>query len=159
MGSVQSFAPIQLRRGELTDLGPLEALELAVFSGDRLSRRQLRHHLRTASSDLWVAHDGQSLLGYALLLRRRGSGSGRIYSIAVSPSARGMDLGTRLLTAIESSASAQGLKQLRLEVRVDNAAAIKLYLRNGYQRYAQRAGYYEDGADALCMRKGLRAEG
>ncbi|MCB1608530.1 MAG: ribosomal protein S18-alanine N-acetyltransferase [Xanthomonadales bacterium] len=155
MGETRPFAQIQLRAGTLADLNSLLALEVAVFSGDRLSRRQLRHHLRADSSDLLVASGAGALLGYALLLHRRGSSMGRIYSIAVSAQARGLGLGSRLLEAIESTAAERGLRRMQLEVRADNEAAIKLYLRHGYLRYAQRPGYYEDGAEALCMRKAI----
>jgi ribosomal protein S18 acetylase RimI-like enzyme len=62
-------------------------------------------------------------------------------------------LGQRLLEAIESEARRAGLAELRLEVRTDNVAALQLYQRNGYQRFAERSGYYEDGCNALRLRK------
>jgi ribosomal protein S18 acetylase RimI-like enzyme len=36
---------------------------------------------------------------------------------------------------------------LRLEVRADNVAAIRLYERHGYRRIGRLAAYYDDGAD------------
>ncbi len=155
MGDSNSPATVQLRPGAPEDLDALTELELAAFSGDRLSRRQLRHHLRSPRSTLIVAVGANQLFGYALLLTRTGSQRGRLYSIAVSELARGMTLGARLLAAIEAAAVAAGLTTMQLEVRTDNDAAIKLYLRSGYVRYAQRPGYYEDGGEAVCMEKGL----
>ena len=42
-----------------------------------------------------------------------------------------------------------------LEVRADNAPALALYERNGFERLALRRGYYGPGADAVVMRRRL----
>jgi ribosomal protein S18 acetylase RimI-like enzyme len=44
---------------------------------------------------------------------------------------------------------------LRLEVRIDNAAAIGLYERSGYRRGKRLPHYYEDGADGWRYEKSL----
>lgn len=142
-----------LRPARAADLAALVALEQAVFSGDRMAARQFRHHLDSPSGDLVVATGNGGLLGYALLLRRRGSRIGRIYSIAVSAQARGSGLGRALLEHLEGLAHAHGLTEIRLEVRKDNAGAITLYQRAGYEIFSERAAYYEDGVDAWRMRK------
>lgn len=146
---------LRLRRGALGDLQALQALENTVFSGDRMSLRQFRHHLSAPSSDLIVAVAGDVLLGYALLFRRRGSNIGRVYSIAVAAAARGQGLGARLLERLEAIARSHALGEIRLEVRTDNAAALTLYERRGYRRFAVRSVYYEDGCDAQRLSKPL----
>lgn len=88
------------------------------------------------------------MAGYALVLLRRGSRVARLYSIAVDPALRGAGLGARLLADAEAQAHKAGAGALRLEVRVDNAAAIKLYERRGYRRFARLPDYYQDGAEA-----------
>jgi len=148
---------VRLRRATRHDLAGLNALEQQVFSGDRLAPRQFVYHLENPSSDLIVARSSGELLGYALLFRRRLSERARIYSIAVSGAARGQGLGVRLLRRLESTARAHGAKEMRLEVRKDNAAALGLYERAGYQRFGEYPGYYEDGADAWRLAKKLRA--
>jgi ribosomal-protein-alanine acetyltransferase len=153
--SGQRRLSLRLRRGAERDLDALLALEHSVFSGDRLSRRQFRHHVDARSSDLIVAASAAGVDGYALLFSRSGSLIGRIYSIAVAPSARGQGLGNRLLQRLESIARARGLAEMRLEVRKDNDAAIALYERRGYQRFDERRGYYADGADAWRLSKSL----
>lgn len=144
---------LEIRSGGVQDLARLVALENDSFVGDRLSRRSLRRHLGNASSDLLVALDDGELAAYALVLRRRGSRLGRIYSIAVDARARGRGLGQCLLDAIECQARRHDLTELRLEVRTDNEAAVRLYRRNGYQPFGRHAGYYADGVDALRLRK------
>lgn len=148
---------VRVRRGARLDLAALIALEQTVFSGDRLSPRQLGHHLDNEVSDLIVATAaGHGLLGYALLFRRRNSAVARVYSIAVAAQARGLGVGARLLRRLEAIARTHGLAEVRLEVRKDNAGAIALYERSGYRRFGERIGYYEDGADAWRLAKSLK---
>lgn len=146
--------PCRLRPARAADLDALVALE-ARFPGDRLRPRQFRHHLESPRACLRVLACGSELAGYALLLRRRGSTIARLYSIAIDPARRGQGLGARLLRDIEVQARRDGASALRLEVRVDNAAAIRLYERAGYLRFGQRPGYYEDGACAWRYQKRL----
>lgn len=137
---------VQLRDARPADLPALLALE-AGFPGDRLSARQFRHHLGNPRARLRIADAGGAVLGYHLLLLRRGSGLARLYSIAVDAAARGLGLGRRLLADAEAQARAAGRHGLRLEVRQDNAAANALYLAAGYRRLAALPAYYDDGAD------------
>ena len=57
----------------------------------------------------------------------------RILSIAVKPSWQGRGLATMLMTAADEYFRAQGVRRIRLEVRPDNIAAVKLYLHAGYK--------------------------
>ena len=148
--SVRTAAP--------ADLGALVALELRAFSGDRMSRAQYRRHLASAGAAVLVADaPGEELLGSALVFFRRGSTLARLYSIATAPAARGRGIGAQLLAAAEGAARDRGCRALRLEVRVDNAAAIALYERAGYRRIGRYADYYQDGADAWRYDKSLTA--
>jgi ribosomal protein S18 acetylase RimI-like enzyme len=138
----------------VADLPQLLLLEQASFSGDRLSARSFRRWLRAQPAALSVATSAQApqaLLGYALLLMPARSGAARLYSLAVSAAARGAGVGAQLLAACCEQARAAGRSELRLEVSVHNRAAIRLYLRAGFRLYGRRHGYYEDGADALCL--------
>lgn len=152
-------APIDLprvRRGEPGDLDALVALEDSAFDGDRLSRAQYRRHLDSVTAQVLVASaNAQPLLGSAVLFFRRGSALARLYSIATAPLARGRGVGAALLGAAEAAARQRGCRALRLEVRVDNAAAIGLYERAGFRRIGTYAHYYEDGADAWRYEKAL----
>ena len=149
---------MQIRPAAISDLDALLQLEQAAFSGDRLSRRQLRHHLMTPGRWLLLALEGGDLLGYALLLRRERSSVGRIYSIAVAAAARGRGVGAALMRALAERASQAGLRELRLEVRDDNTAAQQLYRRLGYQRFGRRERYYDDGMDAQRWRLPLSSD-
>ncbi len=144
-----------LRSGTLADLPELMALETSSFSGDRLSARQYRHHLRHPRNRLLVAEMSGRVVGSALVFLRRGSDLARLYSIAVADAARGRGLGAALLAASEKAAREAGARRMRLEVRNDNPSAIRLYQARGYAVFAHRPDYYEDGCPALQMEKPL----
>jgi [ribosomal protein S18]-alanine N-acetyltransferase len=145
----------QIRAARPADVPALLALE-ALFPGDRLSPRQFRHHLRNPRARLRVLRQAGRLVGYALLLLRRGSRVARLYSIVVDPAERGRGHGARLLADAERQARRAGALELRLEVRTDNLAAATLYERRGYGRIGRREGYYEDGAAAWRYGRSLQ---
>nr|WP_073525109.1 N-acetyltransferase [Pseudomonas fluorescens] len=143
------------RVATVDDMSDLVALEQQCFSSDRLSPRSVRWMIRRANGQLWVAQQHGQLLGYALVLFRRGTRFARLYSLAIAEHARGIGLGNQLLGHIETCALEQGCAYLRLEVRTDNPGALALYDRNGYRRFAVVEDYYQDHTAALRLEKTL----
>src|SRR5450432_3789101 len=153
-------APLfHIRRATLADLDALVALERRAFTTDHLSRRQYRRHLLSSTAVVLAAVDGSGLLGKAVIFFRAHGDIARLYSIAVCDEARGRGLGEAVLAAAEEIARDRRCSRMRLEVRQDNAGAIRLYERRGYQRFAARPRYYEDGADAWRYEKVLERNG
>jgi len=152
-------AAFRIRRAVPADLDALVGLEQSAFTTDRLSRRQFRRHMQSTSAAVLAAVEGGTMLGNAVVFFRSGTRSARLYSIAVARTERGRGLGEALLSAAESAARGRGANRLRLEVRPDNRAAIRLYERRGYRRFGACAGFYEDGADAWRYEKVLKAKG
>ena len=158
--SPQADGALKVRVACLDDLDALVALENATFSTDRAERRAIRHAIRSPSMTVLVAllieADGTNVLvGAATLERRRNSRSARLSSIAVVSSRAGLGLGGRLLQAVEDEARRHGCTRLRLEVRADNGAGLRLYERRGYTRFEVREDYYEDGMEAWCYERTL----
>lgn len=146
---------ITLRPARIDDLDALVELEKRCFDSDRLSRRSFRHWLRQDDPGLIVAEDQSGLAGYALVILHRGTRLARLYSIAIDPDRRGQGLGERLMGAAEAYAHEHKRLYLRLEVRRDNRAAIRLYERLGYRLFGEHPDYYEDHEDALRFQKRL----
>lgn len=145
-----------IRPARLDDLDAIEALENRVFSGDRLSRRSLRRYIAASGALMLAALSDEAFSGYALIGLRKASAKASLYSIAVDPDMGGRGVGRALMLAAERGAAAHGRAALTLEVRSDNAGAIALYDKLGYERFDVIADYYEDGQSALRMRKALR---
>lgn len=154
-------AAFRIRRATPADLPALLALERSAFTTDHLSPRQYRQHLDSPTALVLAAVDRGRLLGKAVVFFRDNSDVARLYSIAVAEGARGRGIGEALLAWAERDARRRGATRMRLEVRQDNASAMRLYERRGYVRFAARPGYYEDGGDAWRYEKalGLKAEG
>lgn len=132
----------------------MAALE-AVFPTDRMSRRNFQDLLRRGHGSVLVYSDGPTVLGDAVILYRRNSQTARIYSLVVEPAQRGRGIAQALLAAVEADARTRKCRALCLEVRPDNAAALRLYSRLGYTVDQRIAHFYEDGSPALRLSKTL----
>ncbi|MBE0546149.1 MAG: peptidase C39 family protein [Rubrivivax sp.] len=156
--SAQPVEPVHCVRASVSDLAALSALEEAAFDGDRISPRSWRQLLRSRSALVTTARSSGAaagLLGATVVLRRARSSVARLYSIAVAPAARGRGTASRLLGEAIGLARDSGAAVLRLETRADNHAAQRLFARHGFSPLDRKAGYYEDGADALRFQKSL----
>ncbi|WP_375175726.1 GNAT family N-acetyltransferase [Pseudooceanicola sp.] len=82
-----------------------------------------------------------------------------LLTIATPPSLRRRGLGRACLTGFDTAARARNARQAFLEVAANNAAAIALYLGNGWTISGKRPGYYRapDGSrvDAQILGKPL----
>ena len=149
----------QLRAGAVSDLNKLVALENHCFSNDRLSRRSFRHYLTAKNAELVVADSDGQLLGYGLLLLRRGTLLTRLYSLAVHEDARGQRLAEAMVLWLEQRATARGKRYMRLEVAEHNQSAQRLYERMGFLPFGMFEHYYEDDTNAIRMQKALPLSG
>ncbi len=79
-----------------------------------------------------------------------------IMKVAVAPECRRTGLAARLTEKALEEARREGCRRAILEVRVSNAAAIRLYARLGFEPIGERRRYYRPtGEDALVMAKFL----
>ncbi len=146
---------IECRLASKSDLSALVALEQQSFDEDQISRRQFLHLLTRANAAVLIAEQDGQLLGDVVVLFNRATSTARLYSIAVSKAARRMGVGQILVEAAETNAWDHGRAWIRLEVRKDNTASIKLFEGLGYRRFGQYLDYYEDHADAWRYEKTL----
>jgi len=149
-------AEASFRDAEPRDLPDLLAIEEAVFTSDRISRRSFRDFIASPRAILRVADIDGRIAGYQLVLWRQGTAAARLYSLAVAPAFRRRRLGAALLADAEAAAYAADRAVLRLEVGAGNKAAKALYRATGYRDIARLPHYYEDGEDAVRMEKRLR---
>jgi ribosomal-protein-alanine acetyltransferase len=144
-----------IRPARPKDLDALVDIENRSFAVDRFSRRSFRYLLTKANSETLVIDEHGKVLGYVMLLFNTGTSLARLYSLAVDPQARGRGLGAKLIQAAEDAAVAHDCISLRLEVRSDNRASIRLYEKLGYRCFGTLPDYYEDHMDALRYEKFL----
>ena len=151
-----SAKTIPIRHAQLSDLDELVLLENTSFDTDKLSRRSFRHWITAKHRALLVAEIANAIAAYILIIYHPGTRLARIYSLAVAHQQRGLGIAKQLILAGEQAAHDDGRLYLRLEVIVDNIAAIKLYESLGYQKFGIYRDYYQNHKDALRYQKRIR---
>ncbi len=82
-------------------------------------------------------------------------GAGHITTLGVAPEHRRRGLAQKLLSWAEDALKKRNINLIRLEVRVNNIAAQKLYKDLGYAAVQRLSHYYVNGDDGFLMVKSL----
>jgi [ribosomal protein S18]-alanine N-acetyltransferase len=85
-------------------------------------------------------------------------GIGDLASMAIHPAYRRCGIGAALLDATERRLKEYGLNEINLEVRKTNLAGLAFWQKMGFVPFGMLPGFYEDGEDAVRMRKILNRE-
>ncbi|KAF2738472.1 n-acetyltransferas-like protein [Polyplosphaeria fusca] len=80
---------------------------------------------------------------------------GHITALTIAPHARRLGYASRLSESLEQQSDAAEAWFVDLFVRASNEIAKELYKKMGYSVYRRVVDYYNDGEDALDMRKPL----
>jgi len=137
------------------DIPAIVEIERNSF-GDPWSEGTFRDLLRLRQAIFLVATEGspESVCGYVIAAAV--ADEGEVLNLAVAPQARRRGLGGRLLDAGLAMIRERGAREVFLEVRESNAAAIALYTSRGFAGLARRAGYYRNPVeDALVLRHAI----
>ncbi|MFY8327994.1 GNAT family N-acetyltransferase/peptidase C39 family protein [Pseudoalteromonas sp. ZZD1] len=148
---------VVLRVATGNDLIALLEIEQQSFSQDRLSARSLKRWISAKHGILLVAQLHNQIIGYGLVWCHKGTRLARLYSLAVMPHLQSKGVAQKLLIALERVSAERGRVFMRLEVAVNNIAAIGLYEKHGYRVFGQYSDYYHDHSDALRMQKNIRS--
>jgi ribosomal-protein-alanine N-acetyltransferase len=141
-----------IRQAKVEDLDKIYELETLCFKDPYT--KNLLYILFSLYPELFlVTETDNKIIGYVSGLVRR-DGYGHIVSICIHPDYRRKGLGTAMMYAIEKILKENfGVCRYRLEVRVSNEVAIKLYHKLGYRIVKTIPKYYLDNEDAYLMIK------
>jgi [ribosomal protein S18]-alanine N-acetyltransferase len=144
---------LEIRPMKHSDLATVLALEVELFPIDAWSETVFLEELAEVSNsrDVAVAVLDSQLVGYASF--RYVGKQGDVNTVAVSKDQQGKGIGTALMDWLESQAVLRNVREIFLEVRSDNDAAMKMYASRGYERIDIRRNYYGNTIDANIMRK------
>ncbi|VBB41924.1 Ribosomal-protein-alanine acetyltransferase [uncultured Desulfatiglans sp.] len=118
------------------------------------SEAAYRQELDNPVSRLWVLLEGGSFAGYACFWIF--AQELHIMKIALLAPMRGRGLASKLMERIVAEGGAAGARSAWLEVRPSNAAALRLYARQGFEEVGRRRSYYSDsGEDAVLMSRSI----
>lgn len=141
---------MEFREWTKEDISKIAALEQVCFS-DPWTEEMLFSGLKNRFFHGILLEENGEILGYAC--ETVVFEDAEIGIVAVAPEHRKKGLGKRLMEKLEDIAISLGAEQTFLEVRVSNQAALALYRGFGFEIVRKRERYYEDGEDALVMRK------
>lgn len=146
---------LEIIEGDLLDLDAVMRVMDDSFDpsfGEAWTARQCAGLLSMPGVWLSLAHDGDSVVGFALA--RAVINEAELLLLAVSRSAQRRGTGQALLDRFAAIAAKRGVEQLHLEVR-DGNPAVKLYISAGFHEVGRRHNYYtgQDGQvyDALTL--------
>lgn len=142
---------------DTADLGAAAALHAHCFPHEPWSRASFEQLLASPGVCGWLAPsseqlDEASLAGFILL--RIAADEAEVLTFCVAPEQRRAGLGSRLLTTALPRLRLFGAQRVLLEVAEDNAAALALYRRFGFEEVGQRPNYYSregERVDALLL--------
>lgn len=144
-------APIRIREPKPDDAGRLHEIERACFP-DPWPLRSFIELCDGSRSDCWVAEVDGEVVGY--WIGRRIEEEAELANFAVAPDRQGQGIGRELLRDFIETVGGLRRTTIFLEVRVSNAAALKLYAAEGFKMVGRRKGYYAKPVeDALVMRR------
>jgi ribosomal protein S18 acetylase RimI-like enzyme len=157
---------------EPADFHDLYAIEEVCFQPPyRFTRRYMRQLIASTNSAIWIAEkvgaadgvpsDGCSSLGcmagFAIVeWAHQATGVvAYIATIEVLPEFRKHGVGAELLHRLEGSANAERAVAIWLHVDLENASAIRLYERLGYQNSGRAENFYARNRSAAIFVKPL----
>jgi ribosomal-protein-alanine N-acetyltransferase len=137
---------------EKADIDPI--LEIERCSFNRYDAYTLADFERWSqyNPDLcMVAEVDGRMAGY--VISRIIPGIGDLASMAIHPAYRRLGVGQALLQATERRVKEYGVNEINLEVRQTNLAGLAFWQKMGFIPFGALPGFYEDGEDAIRMRK------
>ncbi|WCC79473.1 ribosomal protein S18-alanine N-acetyltransferase [Cutibacterium equinum] len=144
-----------IRSASPADLDAIMAVEQASFDpSQQWSRTSWAEEISPADHRLTLVAGDDEIAAVATF---HGFDVADLDRIMVTPVARGQGLAADLLSRGIDWARSRGCRTMMLEVRRDNAPAISLYQRFGFETISQRPNYYGGGVDALIMSVNLPA--
>lgn len=142
-----------IRRMAVADIQAVAALEVRCFS-EPWSGSLLAAGIHSPYDEYYVFEQAGVIIGYANL--RLLAGEAEIQRIAVCPAYQRLGVGRKLMDVMVTCAMRSGASVIRLEVRISNTAARRLYESYDFVTEAVRKAYFHNPTeDALMMSRPL----
>jgi ribosomal-protein-alanine acetyltransferase len=140
----------------LRHLDRLYEIEKECFKEEAFGRKQIASLVTDYNSISLIAIEENDIVGFIIgaITVQRSVLDGHVLTIDVLPRYRCKGVGSRLLGEIERIFLEGGVNTCHLEVREDNANALRFYEKAGYEKIGKLKSYYGK-ADGLYLRKRL----
>ncbi|MFI7417729.1 ribosomal protein S18-alanine N-acetyltransferase [Nonomuraea sp. NPDC049684] len=124
---------------------PLDAWSEGMMRGELADMPRSRHYVVALADDEIVAYAGIAVA----------SDQADVQTIAVLEQHQGTGFASAMLTELLAEARRRGAREIFLEVRADNPRAQAVYRHFEFEEIGTRRRYYDDGTDAIMMRRKL----
>lgn len=133
------------------DISQVAEIERQIFSIP-WSEKAFKDSMESDNTIYIVAKEDNNVTGYAGMYLSFEEGN--ITNVAVNPSSRRKGIGEKIVRDILNRAYEKGVRDVFLEVRETNSAAIALYEKIGFKEEGIRKNFYEKPKEnALIMWK------
>jgi ribosomal-protein-alanine N-acetyltransferase len=143
-----------MRPADVAAVAALEAQSYAFPWSETIFRDCLR-----AGYFCCVAEAERACIGYGIL--SVGAGEAHVLNLCVAEGERRRGVGSSLLQRMSEHAAGAGAREIYLEVRPSNTAALRLYRERGFAQIGIRRGYYQavgGREDAVVLRRQIAPE-
>jgi len=140
--TVQSFGPVCIDKN-------IEA-EFGLLNGNDWAWRKARHidvDVQRQEDGIFVATDGEVVIGYITTWADADAGLGHIPNLAVDSDYRGRGIGRQLIEYALSHFRDLGLSHARIETLAQNDVGQNLYPSIGFKEVARQVHYCMDLGD------------
>ena len=101
-----------------------------------------------------VAEKNHKIIGFIIGINTSPRNT-KILMLSISETHRRQKIGSELLKQFLKKASENKIKNIKLEVRIDNNQAIKFYQKNDFKITGKIPKFYQNGEDAYTMEKNI----
>lgn len=144
-----------IRKCKYEDILSIAELEKLCFKGEGWGFGTLASAYENSQQyAMLVAEEDGEVIGYGCI--SVACENCDVENVLVAEEYRCSGIGRRILNELIAEAILRGAENAFLEVRVSNAAAMRLYLSSGFVGTHARSRYYSDGEDCLVMKKRLK---
>lgn len=140
----------------LADVQEVYELDLRCFLDGEAYERETFHYLLSNPQTIsrQVRDQYGVMCGFAIGVIEQ-DGVGHITTVGVAPEWRRRGLARLLMHEVELGFAERGVFTVRLEVRIGNDSAHRLYEQIGYLTVQRMEKYYSNGDDGYLMVKSL----
>jgi ribosomal-protein-alanine N-acetyltransferase len=135
---------LKIENASIKQLDELFKIEEDCFDQEAFTKQQIAYLLSDFNTVALIAKSNVDIAGFVIaqIEVEENAEYGHIVTINVAPKFRRKGIATRLLQEIESFLKQRSITQIRLEVREDNNAALKLYNKLDYMTQGKLDRYY-----------------
>lgn len=138
-----------IKKATVADVEDIVEIEAGSFP-DPWDRELFLEALNSQSKNVLICLSDEDISGFIVF--EKVLDEGHITDLAVKKEFRRRGIASKLISHVLDAAGKEGIKEIFLEVRDTNEAAMDLYSRFGFKKIGDRKAYYSrSGGNAVIM--------